>query len=75
MPLAQYLFLCTVTWVQRKSLQPAVTPAEKEVQGKLIENKHLVKIIIMENARVKSTAFSGAKENNKPRSRAYEDLN
>jgi len=74
MPLAQYLFLCTVTWVQRKSLQPAVTPAEKEVQGKLIENKHLVKII-MENARVKSTAFSGAKENNKPRSRVYEDLN
>lgn len=61
-------------WVQRKSLQPAVTPVEKEVQGKLIENKHLVKII-MENARVNSTAFSGAKENNKPRSRVYEDLN
>lgn len=29
----------------------------------------------MENARVNSTAFSGAKENNKPRSRVYEDLN
>lgn len=29
----------------------------------------------MENARVKSTAFSGAKENNKPRSHVYEDLN
>lgn len=29
----------------------------------------------MENARVNSTAFSGAKENNKPRSHVYEDLN